>query len=308
MGTIFRLLILLGAFLSAGASAWAAKKSAKPKVYRLEGTASWYGPGFHGKRTASGERFDQNGLSAACNAMFRGKCRMARVTNKKNGKQVVVRINDTGGFEKLGRVIDLSKGAGQKLGIVRGNGGLGEVIVEALDAPVTKAVEPRTPARSTASLPRNTASLQGHEWSVNVVYSSTQKQLSGKLSRCREEQKAILTSFLKNKQQREQFIKAFSKKLTVNLRIVTDPLVSGVQGIPVHNPHREGSSFTLPIREYWFGMKPLTFDPKSLAEKSECQLVSEKQIATAVQKQLEFNRLTEQELENSAVQPESSHS
>lgn len=297
MGNIFKLLTLSAALFWATDSAWAAKRAARPKVYRLEGTASWYGPGFHGKKTASGERFDQNGLSAACNAMFRGKCRMARVTNKRNGKRVVVRINDTGGFDKLGRVIDLSRGAAQKLGIVRGSGGMGEVIVEALDAPVTKAVEPRSPA----SKPTTPA----HDESMHVAYviktDKVSQQLSGKMGRCLDEQKAIFESFLKNKQQRENFIKAFSRKPTVNLEIVAEPLVFGVQGIPVHNPHGEGSSFTLPIRDYWFGIKPIN-------AKSECQLVSETQIATAVKEQLDFNRLNPKYVENSVVPTEPSHS
>lgn len=78
------------------------------------GEASWYGPGFHGKRTANGERFDQNGLTAAhCKLPFGSK---VRVTHLKNKKSVVVRINDRGGFCKY-RIIDLSKGAAKALGI-----------------------------------------------------------------------------------------------------------------------------------------------------------------------------------------------
>lgn len=73
------------------------------------GTASWYGPGFHGKRTASGEVFNQNALTAASNSHKLGT--KLKVTNTANGKSVIVRVTDTGGFGKYGRTLDLSKGA-----------------------------------------------------------------------------------------------------------------------------------------------------------------------------------------------------
>lgn len=77
------------------------------------GTASWYGHGFHDKTTASGERFDQNAMTAAHRTLKFGT--MVTVTNHKTGKSVVVRINDRGPFVK-GRIIDLSKAAAQKIG------------------------------------------------------------------------------------------------------------------------------------------------------------------------------------------------
>ncbi len=76
--------------------------------------ASWYGPGFHGKRTASGEVFDQNKLTAASKTLPFGT--KLRVRNLKNGKTVTVVINDRGPFIK-GRGIDLSKAAAKHLGI-----------------------------------------------------------------------------------------------------------------------------------------------------------------------------------------------
>lgn len=76
------------------------------------GTASWYGPGFHGKRTASGERYNMYAMTAAHRTLPFGTT--VRVTNLKNNKSVVVRINDRGPF-KAGRVIDLSKAANQAL-------------------------------------------------------------------------------------------------------------------------------------------------------------------------------------------------
>ncbi len=76
------------------------------------GYASWYGPGFHGKRTASGERFDQHAMTAAHRTLPFGT--RVRVTHK--GRSVVVRINDRGPFVH-GRVIDLSMAAAKRLGI-----------------------------------------------------------------------------------------------------------------------------------------------------------------------------------------------
>jgi rare lipoprotein A len=80
------------------------------------GRASWYGPGFNGRSTANGERFNQGALTAAHKSLPFGT--KVRVVNKKNGKSLVVRINDRGPFIK-GRIIDLSKGAAQKLGFIQ---------------------------------------------------------------------------------------------------------------------------------------------------------------------------------------------
>jgi rare lipoprotein A len=78
------------------------------------GIASWYGPGFHGRQTANGERFNQNQLTAAHRSLpFNTK---VRVTNMRNGQSVVVRINDRGPFTG-GRVIDLSAGAAKSIGV-----------------------------------------------------------------------------------------------------------------------------------------------------------------------------------------------
>jgi rare lipoprotein A len=85
-----------------------------PIRFQLTGHASWYGPGFHGRRTANGERFDQYALTAAHRTLPFGT-RM-RVTNLSNGRSVVVRVNDRGPFIP-GRHLDLSKGAAQIIGI-----------------------------------------------------------------------------------------------------------------------------------------------------------------------------------------------
>ncbi|MEE4357654.1 MAG: septal ring lytic transglycosylase RlpA family protein [Desulfococcaceae bacterium] len=78
------------------------------------GEASWYGKGFHGKKTASGEIFDQHDLTAAHPTLPMGT--EATVTNLENGKSVDVTINDRGPY-RHGRDIDLSKKAAEKIGM-----------------------------------------------------------------------------------------------------------------------------------------------------------------------------------------------
>lgn len=77
--------------------------------------ASWYGPKFHGKVTANGEIYDQMSMTAAHKNMPFGT--MLKLTNPRNGKSVVVRINDRGPYIK-GRHLDLSKGAATVLGML----------------------------------------------------------------------------------------------------------------------------------------------------------------------------------------------
>lgn len=97
---------------------------AKEEASRLEGqkieqvgTASWYGPGFHGQETASGETFNPNALTAAHRSLPLGST--AVVTNLATGKSVQVKINDRGPYVK-GRKIDLSHAAAQKIGLKKG--------------------------------------------------------------------------------------------------------------------------------------------------------------------------------------------
>lgn len=80
------------------------------------GYASYYGSKFHGKRTASGEIFNQNLLTAAHRTFKFGT--KVRVKNLRNNKTVTVRINDRGPFIK-GRIIDLSKSAAKKIGMIQ---------------------------------------------------------------------------------------------------------------------------------------------------------------------------------------------
>ncbi len=84
------------------------------------GTVSFYGRQFHGRSTASGERFDMNAMTAAHKTLPFGS--MVRLTNTGNGRSVTVRINDRGPYVR-GRAIDVSRAAAEQLGIVgRGHG------------------------------------------------------------------------------------------------------------------------------------------------------------------------------------------
>ena len=100
------------------------------------GEASFYGPGFHGKKTATGEKFNQNDKTAAHPTLPLGT--KATVTNLDNGNSVDVKINDRGPYVK-GRDIDLSKGAAKELGMTKD--GVVPVKIEAEVVPAEKSQE-----------------------------------------------------------------------------------------------------------------------------------------------------------------------
>lgn len=91
------------------------------------GHASWYGPGFHGRLTANGERYNQYAMTAAHKTLPFGT--RIRVTNMYNGRSVIVRINDRGPYIR-GREIDLSKGSAQEIGLI--SSGVANVRLEIL--------------------------------------------------------------------------------------------------------------------------------------------------------------------------------
>ncbi len=86
------------------------------KTVYQSGLASWYGKKFHGRRTASGEKFNMTEFTAAHRRLKFGT--RVRVESPTTGRSVVVRINDRGPFSK-GRIIDLSKAAARELGILK---------------------------------------------------------------------------------------------------------------------------------------------------------------------------------------------
>jgi rare lipoprotein A len=102
--------------------------SAKKHGKLLRGIASWYGSVFHGRRTANGEVFDMNAMTACQPSLPFGT--WVRVVNLRNKKSVVVRINDRGDLGDDGRIIDLSYAAAEKLGMTRA--GLARVSMEVL--------------------------------------------------------------------------------------------------------------------------------------------------------------------------------
>ncbi len=97
-----------------------------PRTYRTTHTevASWYGPGFAGRRTSNGEIYNPEGLTAASKTLPLGS--HVRVTNPDTGRSVVVRINDRGPFVH-GRSLDLSHGAARQIGLT--SAGVGRVQV-----------------------------------------------------------------------------------------------------------------------------------------------------------------------------------
>ena len=96
--------------------------------YKEVGTASWYGPDFHSKRTANGEKYDMHSLTAAHRTLPLPS--IVRVTNLENGRSLVVRVNDRGPYAR-NRIIDVSKKVAQLLGFLQQ--GTAKVRVEVLE-------------------------------------------------------------------------------------------------------------------------------------------------------------------------------
>ena len=107
---------------------------ASSKGSTASGKASWYGGKFHGRKTASGERFDKRAMTAAHRTLPFGT--KVRVTSVNTGRSVVVRINDRGPFGRRERIIDLSEKAAESLGMK--NAGVVRVKLEVLTAPKSK--------------------------------------------------------------------------------------------------------------------------------------------------------------------------
>ena len=129
--------------------------------YKGRGIATWYGRRYHGRQTSSGEIYDMYGMSAAHTTLPIPS--YARVTNLKNGKAVVVRINDRGPFVE-GRIIDLSYTAAHRIGVLAGGaamvevesiipGASGAMVASAPPAPVAPAPRPESAPIATAREP-----------------------------------------------------------------------------------------------------------------------------------------------------------
>ena len=109
-------------------------KTAKPRIKLIYGTASFYANKFDGRKTANGEIFSQQNLTAAGNLLPLGT--WIKVTNLRNGRAVIVRINDRL-HPRMKRIVDLSRTAAQQLNYLRS--GLTKVKVEVLPARVPPA-------------------------------------------------------------------------------------------------------------------------------------------------------------------------
>ena len=105
------------ALLSTGCASVRTIEGPKGRDHAVEGYAVWYGARYHGRRTASGERFNMHAMTAAHRTLPFGT--LVRVTDLKTGRHITVRVNDRGPFGDDERIIDLAKGAASKLDMVR---------------------------------------------------------------------------------------------------------------------------------------------------------------------------------------------
>lgn len=134
----FRTVSITVLMLAAALSSCGARKPVKAVYPRTgesqSGIASWYGVPYHGRKTASGEVFDMEKMTAAHRKWAFGT--VVNVRNLDNGRAVRVRINDRGPFVR-GRIIDLSRGAAREAGMV--NAGLAKVKVTVVSVPAKSA-------------------------------------------------------------------------------------------------------------------------------------------------------------------------
>jgi rare lipoprotein A (peptidoglycan hydrolase) len=126
----------------------AAAPTGTPETTQV-GTASWYGPGFHGQETASGETFNQHALTAAHRTLPLGT--EATVTNLETGQSVTVTINDRGPYVP-GRQLDLSQAAAQQIGLTKK--GVAKVKIEAKRPPAKKGTRCQRNARACRNSPQ----------------------------------------------------------------------------------------------------------------------------------------------------------
>lgn len=110
--------------------------------FKQTGKASWYGPGFHGRKTASGTPFDQHAMTAAHRTLPLGT--EVKVTNLQTGRTILVQINDRGPYID-GRIIDLSKRAAAELGMEEAGVVPVKVETQERDAPIASWSQPRDP-------------------------------------------------------------------------------------------------------------------------------------------------------------------
>ena len=139
--TVFALLVIashgvgvsqpLGAAELADPSFWQLDIEEAERIKKRKiGWASWYGGKFHGRKTANGERYNKHALTCASKTLPFGT--LLEVTNLKNGRSVVVRVNDRGPYRKK-RILDLSYAVAKKLGFIKS--GVTKVAYSVLSSP-----------------------------------------------------------------------------------------------------------------------------------------------------------------------------
>ena len=167
---------LVISLLTAGALAASCARAPTPGPVRAvdtgwqqEGEASWYGPGFHGKQTASGEVYDMEAMTAAHPDLPFGS--IVRVVNLDNGRETRVRINDRGPFAR-NRVVDLSRAAAREIGML--GSGTARVRIEVLDASAT---EPRRASGAPAAIPETCTLVQVGAFQDHRNAAETARQL-----------------------------------------------------------------------------------------------------------------------------------
>lgn len=132
--------------------------------YDKTGLASWYGPTFHGKRTANGDKFNQHALTAAHPTLPLPS--LIRVTNLENGKTLVVMVNDRGPFAR-GRILDVSQRAAQLLGFERQ--GVAKVRVQYLQGQTDQMLDRIGLQRPANTSPVFRTSAKDHEITVATI-------------------------------------------------------------------------------------------------------------------------------------------
>ena len=144
------------------------------KDFQQAGIASWYGKKFHGRKTSSGEVYDMFAMTAAHKTLPLPT--YVKVTNQRNGRTTVVRVNDRGPFHS-GRIIDLSYAAALKLGIA--NTGTAPVKIEVIDTGT-----PQQPSQQDTIIQRPIKQLPSHSSFVQIgVFAkiNNAKQLQNKI-------------------------------------------------------------------------------------------------------------------------------
>jgi len=188
----YALLVLSGCALLAGCSirtsTTVSSLPAQPMPTGQTGsravTASWYGPGFEGRRTASGEIFHQNELTAASRTLPLGS--RVTVTNPANGHSVVVKVNDRGPYVR-GRSIDISRTAAARLGMTRQ--GLGRVEIARVSDGVRRAEPVSAPAPQTETSYGDLSGISkrpSRKWHLSVIshrqyYSHRSRRYRGRI-------------------------------------------------------------------------------------------------------------------------------